>query len=199
MSDTYELVEVHSRAEWREWLRTNHTTSPGIWLVTFKKASGGPYIPYGDVVEEALCFGWVDSVPRKLDAERSQLLMTPRKPSSRWSKVNKDRVDRLIASGHMTEAGQRSIDTAIANGLWVALDDVDALIEPDDLSELLDARPEARRHWEAFPPSARRGILEWILSAKRAETRARRIAETVESAAIDVRANQWPRPNGRGT
>lgn len=194
MSDSYAQVTVRSREEWRAWLGEHHADSPGIWLVTFKKTSGGPYLPYDDVVEEALCFGWVDSLPRKLDDERSQLLVTPRKPGSNWSRVNKERVQRLEAAGLMAPAGAAAVQAAKGDGAWSALDDVENLVEPDDLRAALDAEPDARGHWAGFPRSARRGILEWILNAKRPATREKRIRETATQAAQGVRANQWPRP-----
>ncbi len=197
MSDAYERVEITSRAGWRAWLLAHHRASPGVWGVLWKKASGGPYVSYDDVVDEAIAFGWVDSLVRKLDEHRSQLLLTPRKPASSWSRVNKDRVARLIAAGTMTEAGLAAVETAKRNGAWTALDEVEQLIEPDDLRAALDADPAARRHWDAFPRSAKRGILEWIGTAKKPETRGRRVAETARLAAGNVRANQYRQPKGR--
>ncbi len=194
MSDRYGQVEVRSRAEWRAWLAEHHAATPGIWVVTHKKAPGAPHVPYADVAEEALAFGWVDSLPRELDAARSQLLVTPRKPASAWSKVNKERIERLTAAGLMAPAGLAVVEAAKASGTWTALDAVEALAEPDDLRAALDADPDARRHWDAFPRSARRGILEWIGTARTAPTRERRVAETARLAAQDVRANQWRGP-----
>lgn len=196
MSDRYEQVQVESRAELRRWLAANHRSSPGIWLVTFKKADPERYVPYDDIVEEALCVGWVDSLPRKLDDRRSQLLLTPRKPGSNWSRVNKERVERLIAAKRMTAPGRAVVDAAKADGSWAALDAVENLTEPDDLRVALDANPDARRHWDAFPRSTKRGILEWIGNAKRPETRANRVTETAELAAQNIRANQWRQPKG---
>ncbi len=195
MSERYGRVTVLARAEWRQWLDEHHATSTGVWAVTFKKSSAKPYVAYEDLVEEALCFGWIDSVRRTVDDESSRLLMTPRKVGSRWSRANKERIDRLVAADLLTEAGQAAIDRAKADGTWDALDEVENLVEPDDLAVALDSSPDARRHWDAFPPSTRRGILEWILSAKRPETRARRIADTAEAAAENVRANQWRQPS----
>ncbi len=197
MSDAYEQVEITSREAWRAWLAEHHAVSPGVWGVMWKKASGGPYVSYDDVVDEAIAFGWVDSLVRRLDERRSQLLLTPRKPASSWSRVNKDRVARLIAAGTMTEAGLAAVETAKRNGAWTALDEVEQLIEPDDLRAALDADPAARRHWDAFPRSAKRGILEWIGTAKKPETRGRRVAETARLAAENVRANQYRQPKGR--
>jgi uncharacterized protein YdeI (YjbR/CyaY-like superfamily) len=181
------------RAAWRGWLAANHATAAGVWLVTFKKATGRPRVEYAEAVEEALCFGWVDSLARRIDDERSRLLFTPRKRGSGWSRPNKERVERLLAAGLMTPAGLVVVEAARADGSWSALDDVENLVEPGDLRAALDADPEARRNWDGFPRSARRGILEWISTAKRAETRAKRVEETARLAAQGIRANQWPR------
>ena len=197
MSDAYEDVEVTSRAEWRAWLAANADCAPGVWVVTYKKADPERHVPYDDVVREALCFGWIDSLGRKLDAARSKLLLTPRKPGSKWSRPNKARVASLLEDGLIAARGRAVIEAAQADGSWSALDAVENLEEPDDLRAALGAVPAARRHWDAFPRSARRGILEWIAAAKRPETRARRVTQTAELAAENVRANQWPRPTAR--
>jgi uncharacterized protein YdeI (YjbR/CyaY-like superfamily) len=117
-ADSYERVEIASRAAWRRWLSKNHARSESIWLVTFKKHTGARHVPYGDVVEVALCFGWIDSVPRKLDEDRSMVLLSPRKPGSPWSKLNKERVERLIAAGLMTAMGLAKVESAKADGSW---------------------------------------------------------------------------------
>lgn len=195
VSDRYERVEVTSAEQWRAWLADHHADTPGVWVVTYKRAAVDAHVPYDDLVEEALCFGWIDSLPRKLDDERSMLLMTPRKPRSGWSRANKVRVEKLAAAGRIEAPGRAVIAAAKADGSWSALDAVEALEEPDDLRAALDATAGAREHWDGFPRSAKRGILEWILQAKRPETRARRIAETAARAAQGERANQW-RPRG---
>ena len=195
MPREYEQVEVESPEQWRGWLAEHHDSAPGAWLVTFKKqAASQRHVPYADVVEEALCFGWVDSLGRTLDEHRSQLLMTPRKPASNCSRPNKQRIERLTAAGLMAPAGLAAVEAAKASGTWTALDAVEDLIEPADLRAALDADAGARREWDAFPRSVKRGILEWILNAKRPETRARRVTETAESAAQGIRANQWRQP-----
>jgi uncharacterized protein YdeI (YjbR/CyaY-like superfamily) len=197
MSDDYEQIEVTSAAELRNWLNANHDTAPGIWLVTWKsRAAPERHLGYEEIVREALCFGWIDSKGRGLDAERTQLLLTPRKPRSNWSRPNKLRVAELIKAGRMQPAGLAVVEAAKKSGTWTALDDVENLIEPDDLHAALNSRPTARRHWDGFPRSTRRAILEWIGAAKRTETRQKRITETVELAAENIRANQWP-PEGR--
>jgi len=189
----FEQVEPRSRAAWRDWLARHHRQHESVWLVYRKKAAGGPDFPLEAGIEEALCFGWIDSLPRKLDADRSMLLMSPRKPGSNWSAINKRRAEKMIAEGRMTPAGQAAIDRAKADGSWDALAEVDALEVPADLQEAFAAYPGAADHFAAFPKSARRGILEWIGNARRAETRAKRVLETARLAAENVRANQWPR------
>ena len=191
-----EQVEITSREGWRAWLAEHHTSSPGVWAVTFKKDSGGPHVPYDEVVEEALAYGWVDSQGRKLDDARWQLYCAPRKPGSAWSAANRARIERLEAAGLMTPAGRAAVEAAKASGAWLAIEHAEAGIEPDDLREALDRDPDARRRWDAFPPSTKRGILEWIGTAKKPDTRARRIGETARLAAQDIRANQWRQPKG---
>jgi len=180
-----------TRAEWRAWLESHHTRTEGVWLITFKKATGKPRVEYDESVEEALCFGWVDSKPGKLDDERTMLYFAPRKPRSGWSKPNKDRVARLIEAGLMAPAGLAKIEVAKQNGSWTALDAVEALEVPPDLAKALAGYEKATEHFEAFPRSVKRGVLEWIANAKKSETRARRIEETARLAAENKRANQW--------
>jgi uncharacterized protein YdeI (YjbR/CyaY-like superfamily) len=175
-------VEVTSRGELRSWLAANHATSPGIWLVTYKKSSPERHISWDEVVEEALCFGWIDSTANKLDAERSMLLLTPRNRRSPWSRINKERVEKLLAQGLIEPSGLAVIEAAKADGSWSVLDAVEAYQEPDDLRAALAAVPRARAGFDAFPPSARKQLLWWVESAKRPETRAKRIEETVRGA-----------------
>jgi uncharacterized protein YdeI (YjbR/CyaY-like superfamily) len=185
-----QTVEFRSRKALRDWLAQHHAHSLGIWVVTLKKESGGT-VRWNDVVEEALCFGWVDSLPRKVDATRSMLLLTPRKPMSNWSAKNKAHVAELESQQLMKPAGKRAVTVAKKNGSWNALNDVSALVVPADLARALGEFKNATEYWNAFPPSIRRGILEWILNAKKSETRARRVQETARLASENVRANQW--------
>jgi uncharacterized protein YdeI (YjbR/CyaY-like superfamily) len=180
-----------SRQTWRDWLVENHTQTQGIWLITYKKETGKPRVDYDAAVEEALCFGWIDSKPNKLDAERSLLWFAPRKPKTGWSKPNKDRVERMIAEGLMMPAGLAKITAAQADGSWTALDAIERLELPGDLASALAENPAAEQYFADFPRSVKRGILEWIINAKRPETRAKRVAETVMLAAENKRANQW--------
>ncbi len=191
MKNNAEKVQVESRQAWREWLSQNHTQQEGVWLVRFKKHCGEKYVSYDEAVEEALCFGWVDSLPRKLDEDRTMLWMAPRKPKSNWSKLNKDRVKKMMAQGLMAQAGLAKINEAKTDGSWYALDKIEQLEVPSDLQKALGGYANAGANFEAFPKSVKRGILEWIANAKRPQTRAKRIEETARLADDNIRANQW--------
>ncbi|SDT39515.1 Uncharacterized conserved protein YdeI, YjbR/CyaY-like superfamily, DUF1801 family [Friedmanniella luteola] len=196
MAADVEQVHLETRAEWRAWLAEHHATASGVQLVSWRTGTGRPAVGYVESVCEALCFGWVDSVARRLDDERSMQYFSPRKPRSGWARTNKIRVEELRAAGLMTEAGERVIAEAVANGAWTLLDDVEAGIEPDDLRAALDARPAARGHWDAFPPSVRKVMLEWLVQARTAATRDKRLAAVVDRAAEGVRAHPAWRPAG---
>ncbi len=187
--------EPLSRLAWREWLQKNHIRTESIWLILAKKSSGLPFVTIDEVVEEALCFGWIDSVPNKVDEKRYKVLLSPRKLKSNWSKINKDRADKMINAGLMTDAGLKMITLAKKTGTWNALDRVDKLIIPNDLEKELAKNKKAKTYFDGFPPSIRRGILEWIGNAKTPETRNKRIVETATLAAINTRANQYKPKN----
>lgn len=186
-----ERVQIENREEWRAWLAANYTQPNGVWLVTFKKHLKDKHVSYEAMIEEALCFGWVDSIAHRLDEDRTMLWFSPRKPGSGWSKPNKERIERLIAEGRMARAGLEKINAAKADGSWTLLDAVEALEIPADLDTAFAAYPRARGHFEAFPRSVKRAILEWIVQAKRPETRAKRVEETARLAEENIRANQW--------
>ncbi|MGQ4646968.1 YdeI/OmpD-associated family protein [Lyngbya aestuarii] len=169
--------------EWRQWLDKNHRTSSGVWLIYYKVKSGKPSIRYSEAVKEALCFGWIDSKVKSLDEERYKQIFTPRKTKSVWSKLNKQYVEELIEQGLMTEAGFEKIEAAKQDGSWNALDAIEALIVPTDLKQALEANQTANRYFEVFSKSAKKSILFWIESAKRPETRLKRIEQTISSAA----------------
>ena len=182
----YPRVGVRSRAEWRAWLERNHASSTSVWCVTFKR--GHPdYVPYEETVREALCFGWIDSVPRKVDSERTSHLMSPRSPKSAWSGLNKRFVAEAEEAGLLHPAGKAAIERAKANGMWTFLDDVERLEVPEDLAAAFAAVPGSRDAWNAFPSSARRGNLEWIKQAKRPQTRVARIERTASAALLGKR------------
>jgi uncharacterized protein YdeI (YjbR/CyaY-like superfamily) len=167
-----------------------------VWVITVKKGALAPddgYVSAIDLNEECLCYGWIDSKPARIDDQRTALLCTPRRPGSGWSKVNKERIDRLDAAGLVAPAGLAAIERAKRDGSWTKLDQVDQLVVPDDLARALDEMPPARSNFDAFPPSSRRGILEWINSAKTSATRSTRIGKTASLAQQNRRANQWPR------
>jgi uncharacterized protein YdeI (YjbR/CyaY-like superfamily) len=191
-----EQVYVPDRAAWRRWLSRHHARSPGVWLVFDRKSARADRLAYADAVEEALCFGWIDSTVRTLDDARYVQLFTPRKPKSTWSRVNKERVQRLEAAGLMRPAGLAAIELARANGSWASLDAVESLSMPPELEAALAKRPDAARNFAAFSPSSRKGYLHWISQAVRAETRAARIAEVVELAAANQKS-RFPAPPPR--
>lgn len=181
------------RAEWRHWLEQNHASSRGVWLVYYKKDSGKPRVSYGEAVEEALCFGWVDSRPNALDDERYLQLFSPRKPGSPWSKLNKQRVEKLTEHGAMTPAGLEKVEAAKRDGSWGKWDAVEELVVPADLEEALCADKAAGENFQAFSRSSKKNILWWIESAKHPKTRSKRIGETVALAAKNIKANHYPR------
>jgi uncharacterized protein YdeI (YjbR/CyaY-like superfamily) len=175
-------------AAWRAWLAANCDTARGVWVASWRKASGRDAVAYVDLVEEAICFGWIDSTVNTLDDERGLQLMTPRKPKSSWTRLNRRRAAALEAQGRMTDAGRRAVEVAQANGWWAIYDTVEDLREPDDLTEALEGNPAARAAWDGFPPSARKQMLWWVVSSGRPETRANRIAKIVSEAASGRRA-----------
>jgi uncharacterized protein YdeI (YjbR/CyaY-like superfamily) len=184
-----EQVHVESRAELRAWLESNYARSEGIWLVTFKKHVAGKHVSWDEVVEEVLCFGWIDSLPRKLDADRTMLLLSPRRPRSPWSRLNKQRVEKLVAARRMMAPGLAAIERAKHDGSWTVYDEIEDLVIPDDLAVALEEDRKAACCFHAFSDSSKKGILGWIKSAKQPSTRERRIAETVRPLHHDVKAN----------
>ena len=183
------LLFPDSIVAWRAWLERHHLDTDGVWLARWTKASGHTPLDYGAIVEEALCFGWIDGLTNTLEDGRQAHLLTPRRARSAWAPSNKERIERLVADGRMTEAGLKVIEAAKADGSWSMQDAAEALIEPPELRAALDANDAARRHWDAFPKSPRRALIWWVMSAKRPETRERRVATIVEEAAEGRRAN----------
>ncbi len=163
---------MKSRGALRAWLKANHNQSEGIWLVTYKKTAGRSYLPYDDIVEEALAFGWVDSLPRVLDEERSMRRLSPRKPGSTSSLANRGRIDKLLAAGLMHPAGLAKVELAKRNGNWRRTSAAESGRLPANLAKALSANPIAKRNFDSFPPSSKRIILEWINSAKGPDARA---------------------------
>lgn len=186
-----EHVEVEAAAAFRSWLGRN-PASPGVWVVFAKRASGLPAPTYDDLVREALCFGWVDSVPGKVDEHRTKLYFSPRKPGSGWAATNKRRVEELEAQGRMRAAGRRAVERAKADGSWSRIDGSEAFEVPTDLRSAFRRQRGAKANFEAFPPGVRKQILQWIEQARTPATRERRIEETARLAAENRRANQRP-------
>lgn len=190
MSALDDAPQVHAddRETWRAWLEANHGVARGAWLVTWRPRSGRVGLDYEAAIEEALCFGWVDSTGGRVDDERGKLYFAPRKPQSGWAASNKARVERLIADGRMAPAGFAAIERAKANGSWTILDSVERLEVPDDLATALASQPPAAANFAAFAPSARKQMLAWVAFARRSETRAARIAKIADAAARNDRA-----------
>lgn len=194
MPQDLDRITIKSSDELREWLVRNHSSRGSVWLVTWKKESGGPHVSYEEIVRQCLCFGWVDSLPKKLNQEQTMLRISPRDPKSNWSRLNKARVNQLINEGLMEPSGLALVEHAKETGTWDFLDDVEKLEIPDDLEAEFKNHPNSRQLFDRFPPSSKRGILEWIKTAKKATTRRKRIIETAAKAAQNIKANH---PKGR--
>jgi uncharacterized protein YdeI (YjbR/CyaY-like superfamily) len=184
----YPVYHPATRDGWRAWLEAHQDDTPGVWVVSWRSSTGRDTVSYEAIVEEALCVGWVDSTVNVLDDDRGMQLVTPRRARSTWARSNKARVARLEAEGRMGPRGRQAIEVAKANGWWHILDDVEALVEPHDLTTSLEEVPAARQVWDTFPASARRQMLFWVVSAAKDATRRRRIDAIVASAAQGERA-----------
>lgn len=180
-----------NRKEWRQWLTKNHRLEKSVWLIIYHKSSATPSVYYEEAVEEAICFGWIDSIAHKRDAESKYQFFAVRKPKSNWSKANRERAEKMIEKKQMKPAGQAMIDLAKKNGTWTALVDVQNSIIPPDLQQAFNKNKTAFKNFQAFPPSSKRIILEWILNAKKPETREQRIKQTVALAEKKIKANHY--------
>ncbi|MEM7735937.1 MAG: YdeI/OmpD-associated family protein [Deinococcota bacterium] len=185
-TDNFAKVDVSSVQDLREWLLAHHTQAESVWIVTYKKHMGDKYVSVGDILDEVLCFGWVDGIRRKLDDDRTMQMISPRK-AQHWAKTYKDRAEKLEQDGRMHPAGRKSVEDSKASGLWNFMDDVDALIKPDDLITALEAHPPALANFDNFPPASKRFVLRWIKLAKTPKTRAKRIEKTALLAAENKR------------
>jgi uncharacterized protein YdeI (YjbR/CyaY-like superfamily) len=183
---SYGAFQPKSRRAWREWLKKHHASSPGIWLVIAKKHTGIPSLSYNDAVEEALCYGWIDSLLHPIDDDLYKQIFTPRKPQSVWSAANKARIERLTAAGLMTTAGMARVALAKKNGKWTAMDHASSLRMPPDLETAINANAAASENWPTYSPGMRKGFLYRLASAKRPETRAARISQIVDIVARKV-------------
>ena len=180
-----------SRTDWREWLIRNHQSQQSVWLVYYKASSEVTTLSWSEAVDEALCFGWIDSTRRPIDNEKFMQYFSKRKAKSNWSRINKDKVKALIDQGHMTEAGYKSIEVAKENGSWEILDEIEALVIPEDLKKELANHKGAFEYFDSLSKSNKKILLHWVLSAKRPETRQKRFAEIAESARDNLKPMQF--------
>lgn len=181
-TENFEQVSVNSAAELRQWLEQHHTQKESVWLVTWKKSVAATYVSVDEVLDELLCFGWIDGIRRKLDDTRTMQLISPRK-AEHWAQTYKDRAERLIREGRMAEPGLRAIEASKNSGLWDFMSDVDQLIIPPDLQAGLDAQPGASAFFHAINDSSKRFVLRWLKLAKTPKTRAARVAELARLSA----------------
>lgn len=180
-----------NKAGWRKWLAQNHLSKESVWLIYNKANSGLRTISHSEAVDEALCFGWIDSKGLSIDDVSYRVFFTRRKPRSVWSKVNKEKVSKLIEDGRMTKAGLESIDIAKQNGSWTILDEVEALVIPADLQKEFDRHSTAKNYFESLSRSTKRNMLQWLVLAKRAETRQKRIDEIITCANENKKPKQF--------
>jgi uncharacterized protein YdeI (YjbR/CyaY-like superfamily) len=180
-----------SRQAWREWLQTNHQTEQSVWVLYYKKKTNVPSLTWSEAVDEALCFGWIDSTAKPIDDQTYRQFFSKRKPKSVWSKVNKEKVKNLIEQGLMMQAGLDSIAIAKQNGSWTILDEVEELIVPDDLDAALEAQTGAKAFFMGLTKSTRKVMLQWLVLAKQATTRQKRIREIADSAAQGLKPKQF--------
>lgn len=176
---------------WRQWLEENHQSAQSVWLVFYKKKSGMPSISWSEAVDEALCFGWIDSKAKPLDEVKFLQFFSQRKPRGTWSKVNKDKIDLLIAEGRMTQAGLDVIERAKQNGSWTILDEVEAMVVPEDLEIALSTKEGAKDFFHSLSKSVRKAMLQWLVLAKRPETRQQRIQEIATLASQKLKPKQF--------
>jgi len=176
-----------SREAWRQWLIQNHALKNSVWLLQYKKKSAKPSISWSEAVEEALCFGWIDSIRKTIDDETFIQFFSKRKPRGTWSKINKDKIKELIDAKLMSEAGLKSIEIAKENGSWTILDEVEEMIIPDDLTAAFGMYPGAETYFVGLGKSVKKAILQWLVLAKKTETRKSRVYEVAELAARKMR------------
>jgi len=191
MEKEIETISPKNRQEWREWLQENHDKKQSVWLIYYKKKSNFPTVTYSEAVDEALCFGWIDSKAKPLDEEKFMQFFSRRKAKSVWSRINKEKIERLIHEGLMTTAGYHIIEIAKQNGSWTILDEAEALTIPGDLEEAFQNRPNAKNYFSSLSRSDKRNILQWLVLAKKQETRQKRISEIAELAEQNQKPKQF--------
>jgi len=191
MEKEIETISPKNRQEWREWLQENHDKKQSVWLIYYKKKSNILTVTYSEAVDEALCFGWIDSKAKPLDEEKFMQFFSRRKAKSVWSRINKEKIERLINEGLMTKAGYHIIEIAKQNGSWTILDEAEALTIPKDLDDAFQNRPNAKNYFSSLSRSDKRNILQWLVLAKRQETRQKRISEIAELAGQNQKPKQF--------
>ncbi|MFT6921232.1 MAG: hypothetical protein ACJA1C_000226 [Crocinitomicaceae bacterium] len=179
------------KQDWRKWLELNHKKKEAVWLIFYKKKSPNYNLSWSDSVDEALCFGWIDSTKKTIDEERYIQYFSKRKPNSIWSKVNKDKVDYLTSEIQIQEAGFQTIEIAKKNGSWSILDEVEALVIPKVLKKEFDEREGSLEYYESLSKSAKKILLSWVVLAKRTETRQKRSVEIAENASRQLKPKQF--------
>ena len=190
-TNSSETIYVETSKEWRQWLMENHRFAPSVWLICHTRKSALPTIHWSELVDEALCFGWIDSVRRSIDETKFTQLFSKRKPNGTWSKVNKEKIQRLIADGRMTAAGLAAVETAKQNGSWTILDEVEELIVPKDLEKAFKQHNGSKDYFLSLSKSVKKALLQRIVLAKRAETRQKRINEIAELAGQNKKPKQF--------
>jgi len=180
--DDYEIFYPKTEAAWRRWLEKNHLSAYAVWVVFYTKSSRQKTISWSQAVDVALCYGWIDSKKVKIDEISSRQFFSRRKPKSVWSKINKQKVKRLLAEGKMRPAGMEAVEVAKQNGSWDMLNEVEELTIPGDLADAFSRYPEAEAFFSTLSRSVRKIILQWLTLAKRPETRHKRIIEVIENA-----------------
>lgn len=190
-SKNEEIYYPKSRTDWRNWLLRNHKTKQSVWLVFYNNKSEKKSISWSNAVDEAICFGWIDSKKQKIDEFCYRQYYSKRNPNSTWSKINKEKVEQLIKSGLMTESGLKSIEVAKENGSWTILDEVEELIVPKDLKQALKSYKNAFEYFDSQSKSIKKMLLYWVASAKRPETRQKRIEEIAELASNEQKPKQF--------
>lgn len=183
MSEEIESICPTNKQEWRNWLEKNHQTEDAVWLIVYKKSSAKPSLSWSDAVDEALCFGWIDSVRKTIDNEKFKQFYSKRKPASTWSKINKEKVEILEVQGLMTPSGRKCIEIAKKNGSWTILDDAENFIIPEGLEKAFNTNPGSKDFYLSLSKSIQKMMLSWIALAKRPETKQKRITEIAERAA----------------
>jgi uncharacterized protein YdeI (YjbR/CyaY-like superfamily) len=180
-----------NRQDWRKWLKQNHRSKQAVWLVQYKKKANMPSLSWSEAVDEALCFGWIDSIRKTIDEEKFIQFFTKRKVTSAWSKINKEKVARLIDAGLITKAGYESIETAKQNGSWIILDEVEQLKIPADLAKAFKTQLGAKKYFSGLSRSVQKAILQWVVLAKQSATRQRRINEIATLAGQQQKPKQF--------